>query len=121
VTPEVDGGPIIAQAVVPILDRHREAELSARIHAAEHRLYPPLVIHNLCRKLPTLWSKRTHQLIPVGGSQEDSKDGSAAQERVLMEEATSEKDDALTFKRFNASPPNRLQRRDEDEACAAVP
>lgn len=36
----VDTGPIIAQAVVPILDGDSEATLSARILEQEHRLYP---------------------------------------------------------------------------------
>jgi phosphoribosylglycinamide formyltransferase 1 len=37
---EVDTGPIIAQAVVPVRDNDDEERLSARILAAEHRLYP---------------------------------------------------------------------------------
>jgi phosphoribosylglycinamide formyltransferase-1 len=37
---EVDTGPIIAQAVVPVHDDDNEESLSARILAAEHRLYP---------------------------------------------------------------------------------
>ncbi len=37
---EVDSGPIIAQAVVPVRDDDDEARLSARILVAEHRLYP---------------------------------------------------------------------------------
>jgi phosphoribosylglycinamide formyltransferase 1 len=36
----VDTGPIIAQAVVPVLGGDDEASLSDRILAAEHRLYP---------------------------------------------------------------------------------
>jgi phosphoribosylglycinamide formyltransferase 1 len=40
VRPEVDTGPIIAQAVVPVLPDDDETRLSARILAAEHRLYP---------------------------------------------------------------------------------
>jgi phosphoribosylglycinamide formyltransferase 1 len=40
VRPEVDAGPIIAQAVVPILPDDDEALLSARILKVEHRLYP---------------------------------------------------------------------------------
>jgi phosphoribosylglycinamide formyltransferase-1 len=36
----VDTGPIIVQAVVPILDGDDEDTLAARILAAEHRLYP---------------------------------------------------------------------------------
>ena len=40
VRPEMDTGPIIAQAVVPVHDDDDEERLSARILAAEHRLYP---------------------------------------------------------------------------------
>ncbi|MBV9248874.1 MAG: phosphoribosylglycinamide formyltransferase [Acetobacteraceae bacterium] len=40
VRPELDTGPIIAQAVVPVHPDDDEAALSARILAAEHRLYP---------------------------------------------------------------------------------
>jgi phosphoribosylglycinamide formyltransferase 1 len=40
VRPEVDAGPIIAQAVVPTLPDDDEASLSARILKVEHRLYP---------------------------------------------------------------------------------
>ena len=37
---EVDTGPVIAQAVVPVEDGDDEDRLAARILAAEHRLYP---------------------------------------------------------------------------------
>ena len=37
---EVDTGPIIAQAVVPVAPDDDEERLSTRILAAEHRLYP---------------------------------------------------------------------------------
>ncbi len=40
VTPEVDAGPIIAQAAVPVLDGDTPDTLEARVLAAEHRLYP---------------------------------------------------------------------------------
>jgi phosphoribosylglycinamide formyltransferase-1 len=40
VRPEVDAGPIVAQAVVPVHPGDDEERLSARILAAEHRLYP---------------------------------------------------------------------------------
>ena len=40
---EVDTGPIIAQAVVPVHGGDDEARLSERILAAEHRLYPMAV------------------------------------------------------------------------------
>jgi phosphoribosylglycinamide formyltransferase 1 len=40
VRPEIDTGPIIAQAVVPVHPDDDEVRLAARILAAEHRLYP---------------------------------------------------------------------------------
>jgi phosphoribosylglycinamide formyltransferase-1 len=40
VRPEVDAGPIIAQAVVPTRPDDDEASLTARILGVEHRLYP---------------------------------------------------------------------------------
>lgn len=40
VTPEVDSGPIIAQAAVPVMLSDDEDSLSYRVLAAEHRLYP---------------------------------------------------------------------------------
>jgi phosphoribosylglycinamide formyltransferase 1 len=43
VRPELDTGPIIAQAVVPLHPDDNEERLSARILAAEHRLYPHAV------------------------------------------------------------------------------
>ncbi|HEY0858166.1 MAG TPA: phosphoribosylglycinamide formyltransferase [Albitalea sp.] len=43
VTPELDHGPIIIQAVVPVLPGDTEATLSARILAREHQIYPRAV------------------------------------------------------------------------------
>lgn len=40
VTPELDSGPIIAQAAVPVLPGDTEDALAARILAVEHRIYP---------------------------------------------------------------------------------
>ncbi len=40
VRPEVDSGPIIAQAAVPVLPDDTPDALAARVLAAEHRLYP---------------------------------------------------------------------------------
>jgi phosphoribosylglycinamide formyltransferase-1 len=40
VTAEMDSGPIIAQAAVPVLDGDTPESLSQRILEAEHRLYP---------------------------------------------------------------------------------
>ncbi len=40
VTPEMDDGPIIAQAAVPVMVNDDESALAARVLKAEHRLYP---------------------------------------------------------------------------------
>ena len=40
VVPELDAGPTIAQAEVPVLEGDTEESLSARILEAEHKLYP---------------------------------------------------------------------------------
>lgn len=43
VTPTLDCGPIIVQAVVPVLPGDDEASLSARVLVQEHRIYPQAV------------------------------------------------------------------------------
>lgn len=40
VVPEMDAGPVIVQAAVPVYTGDDEAALAARVHAAEHRIYP---------------------------------------------------------------------------------
>lgn len=43
VTPELDHGPIIAQAAVPVLEDDTEESLAARVLVAEHRLLPQAI------------------------------------------------------------------------------
>src|SRR5690606_40151356 len=40
VTQELDGGPVIIQAHVPVLPSDTEDSLSARVQREEHRIYP---------------------------------------------------------------------------------
>lgn len=40
VTPELDGGPIVGQAVVPVTEGDTAETLAARVQRAEHLLYP---------------------------------------------------------------------------------
>lgn len=40
VTPEVDAGPIVVQAAVPVFDDDTPERLAARVLAQEHRIYP---------------------------------------------------------------------------------
>ncbi|MGC4088205.1 MAG: phosphoribosylglycinamide formyltransferase [Polyangiaceae bacterium] len=44
VTPELDGGPVIAQAVVPVIAGDSEESLTERVHKSEHRLYPQVLV-----------------------------------------------------------------------------
>jgi phosphoribosylglycinamide formyltransferase-1 len=43
VTEELDGGPVVLQAEVPILSDDSEASLSARVQQSEHRIYPQAI------------------------------------------------------------------------------
>ena len=43
VTPELDNGPIVTQAAVPVMPDDTEATLAERVLAAEHRIYPQAV------------------------------------------------------------------------------
>jgi len=47
VTPELDGGPVIMQARVPVAADDTPDTLAARVQRAEHRLYPE-VVRRLC-------------------------------------------------------------------------
>ena len=44
VTEELDAGPILAQAAVPVLDKDDHASLAARIQRQEHRVLPQAVL-----------------------------------------------------------------------------
>lgn len=50
VTPELDGGPVIAQARVRIRPREAPDQLAARVLAEEHRLYPQ-ALEDYCRAI----------------------------------------------------------------------
>lgn len=43
VTPDLDAGPVIIQAVVPVAGTDTEETLAARVQAQEHRIYPLVV------------------------------------------------------------------------------
>jgi phosphoribosylglycinamide formyltransferase-1 len=43
VTEELDGGPVVLQALVPVLAGDTEQTLSARVQAQEHRIYPMVI------------------------------------------------------------------------------
>ena len=50
VTPELDHGPILAQAVVPILQGDSAALLAARVITQEHLIYPKAIFDMLYKK-----------------------------------------------------------------------
>jgi len=54
VVPDLDAGPAIARAEVPVFPGDTEATLSARILEAEHRLYPEALKAVLAQGLPAL-------------------------------------------------------------------
>lgn len=43
VTEELDGGPVVLQASVPVLEEDDEERLAARVLAQEHRIYPAVI------------------------------------------------------------------------------
>ncbi len=79
VTPQLDHGPIIIQAAVPVLPDDDERKLAARVLVQEHRIYPQ-AIRWLCEERVTLTAEgdvqvagtaaRDHHLIsPVSDDQ----------------------------------------------------
>jgi phosphoribosylglycinamide formyltransferase-1 len=63
VTSELDGGPIILQAAVPVLENDTVETLSARILVEEHRIYPEAI----ARVLAGGWRLEGRRFIPAGG------------------------------------------------------
>jgi phosphoribosylglycinamide formyltransferase-1 len=43
VTPELDGGPVILQARVPVEKNDTETSLAQRVHEVEHQIYPQVI------------------------------------------------------------------------------
>ena len=69
VTPALDGGPIIAQAAVPVLAGDDEAGLSARVLAEEHLLYPRVARWFLDGRLQLVAGRpRLDGELPVSGA-----------------------------------------------------
>lgn len=73
VTDELDGGPIILQAKVPIFDNDEEQDIVERVLAQEHQIYP-LVIKWFCDDRLTMINGRAYldqTMIPKSGYTED--------------------------------------------------
>ncbi len=68
VTPELDAGPIIAQAAVPVLAGDTAEALAARILRQEHRLYPLVVRWFAEGRLSVSGSQVTVAGVPAGAT-----------------------------------------------------
>jgi len=66
VTAELDGGPLILQAAVPILAGDDIASLSARVHAQEHIIYPMTISWLASRRLEWNAGSPTLDGAPLG-------------------------------------------------------
>lgn len=69
VTEELDGGPVILQAKVPVFDGDTADDLASRVHEQEHRIYP-LVVKWFCSKRVTMIGDNAvldGNVLPVSG------------------------------------------------------
>jgi phosphoribosylglycinamide formyltransferase-1 len=64
VTGELDGGPIVRQAAVPVLDTDTPERLAARILEEEHRIYPQAIADVLAGG----WTLEGRRFRPGGGT-----------------------------------------------------
>ena len=75
VTEELDGGPVILQAKVPVFDGDTADELASRVHEQEHRIYPLVVkwfCHDRLKMLPN-GTELDGQLLPASGYASEEK------------------------------------------------
>jgi len=73
VTEELDGGPVILQAKVPVFDGDEANDLAARVHQQEHRIYP-LVVKWFCTKRVVMQNDKAlmdGNVLPVSGYASD--------------------------------------------------
>lgn len=73
VTEELDGGPVILQAKVPVFAGDNADDLAARVHEQEHRIYP-LVVKWFCEQRLTMseeCAKLDNQALPEHGYASD--------------------------------------------------
>ncbi len=73
VTEELDGGPVILQAKVPIFDGDTAEDLASRVHEQEHRIYP-LVVKWCCLKRVVMQNDKAlfdGEIIPLSGYAND--------------------------------------------------
>jgi phosphoribosylglycinamide formyltransferase-1 len=68
VTPDLDAGPIVAQAAVRVVPGDTEETLAARVLAEEHRLYP-LALRLVCEGRARLDGEAVHHRITWSGDE----------------------------------------------------
>ena len=69
VTEELDGGPVILQAKVPVFPEDSADDLAQRVHQQEHRIYP-MVVNWCCTKRVTMVADNAlfdGVILPVSG------------------------------------------------------
>lgn len=67
VTEELDGGPVILQAKVPVFDEDSSDDLAERVHEQEHRIYP-LVVKWFCQKRLSMAVRDQNEYAILDGS-----------------------------------------------------
>ena len=69
VTEELDGGPVVLQAKVPVFPEDTAEDLAQRVHQQEHRIYP-LVVNWCCSKRVTMIGENAMfdgVILPISG------------------------------------------------------
>lgn len=71
VTEELDGGPPVIQAIVPVFDDDTEASLALRVQKQEHKIYPMAVNWFACHRLQMLAGKAVldNETLPPNGKE----------------------------------------------------
>jgi phosphoribosylglycinamide formyltransferase-1 len=73
VTEELDGGPVILQAKVPVFPGDQAEDLAGRVHEQEHRIYP-LVVKWFCQKRLSMKDGKAildNNILPLSGYAND--------------------------------------------------
>ncbi|WDE10055.1 phosphoribosylglycinamide formyltransferase [Thalassomonas haliotis] len=73
VTEELDGGPVILQAKVPVFPEDQASDLASRVHEQEHRIYP-LVVKWFCQQRLCMLNDQAlldNQPLPLSGYASD--------------------------------------------------
>lgn len=76
VTEELDGGPVVLQAKVPVFSDDSASDLAERVHVQEHLIYP-MVINWFCQKRLVMKEGKAfldNELLPVSGYASDDNE-----------------------------------------------